>query len=154
MKTKKKKASSKAVKLKRLATKYRDEAEKLHLFKRRHDKVFTRLEKMEARLDELKLKITDIARENSTPGRTLTLVEEEHVSVSVTGPKPSKPDYDPALVRKYWPHDIVGKVLIVDSKKAFDQIKRAKLDEKLAKRAELPMKELTPRVSINVKFED
>ena len=151
---KKKKPSGQSVKLKRLAEKYREEAEKLHLFKRRHSKVFSRLEKLEARIQEVKLRITEIARDNSTPGRTLTLVEEENVTVSVTGPKPSKPDYDPSLVRKYWPTEVTSLVLSVDSGKVLEQIKRAKLDEKLAKRAELPMKELTPRVTINVKFDD
>lgn len=116
-----------------------------------HSHVFEQIEELETAKEERRLKIQLIARKKAIQGKTVRLVNNKYVQVQVCGNQ-SAEQYDYLKAVRYWPAEVLHRVLRVDAKEVSEVIKDGEISDKLLQRALLPREAKTPAVTIKVKM--
>lgn len=122
----------------------------IRALKEKHSRIFDDLLTMEKAEKKLTDDFKALARDKSVPGETVTLFDDEVARVTVSGPV-AAPSYDVAVARRAWPPGVLDAVLALDDKKCRALIEGGILSEELAEEAELPEKQLTPAVKVEIR---
>ena len=118
--------------------------------RRKYASVLTMMEEVTDEQENLKVQIQQIAREHATVGKTLRFVDNKDITIEVQGPQASV-QFDYRKARKYWPKEILRRVLRVDSAAVMELVAEGEIDDRQYGLVALPREALSPRVTVKVK---
>ena len=97
------------------------------------------------------IRIKDLARQQSEPGRSRVVVDTDHVVVEVVGRQASQV-YDVKLAAKRWPQQAYSRALVtsIDNTAVAEMLERGDISQKLVDAVALPRESITPAVTVRV----